>query len=146
MFTKHSRGTASYRAPELTAEVSTFSRKVDIWGLGCILYELAVKRKAFTDDWAVRQYAERKQRLDVPLEYFARETQILLKDLIQQMLQVNPAARPSAQELNGTFTRLLKAPPIAPPIHTLENESALFSKGRRPLPDDVEPNTDQQTV
>lgn len=110
MLTEKSRGTASYRAPELTAMVSMFSKKVDIWGLGCILYELAVKRKAFPDDWAVRKYAETKQKLFVPLEYFAREIQTALIDLIQQMLQVNPTARPSAQELNLAFTELLKIP------------------------------------
>jgi len=58
--TKHSiqtgqaRGTGGYRAPELLNEQDAkFTKKVDIWALGCILYELAMKTRAFRGDWDV---------------------------------------------------------------------------------------------
>jgi serine/threonine protein kinase len=58
--TKHSiqtgqaRGTGGYRAPELLNEQDAkFTKKVDIWALGCILYELAMKTQAFRGDWDV---------------------------------------------------------------------------------------------
>ena len=41
-----SRGTPGYRAPELLSDTkSVFNNKVDIWSMGCILYELAVGQK-----------------------------------------------------------------------------------------------------
>ena len=51
------RGTQCYRAPELlTFDNPTYSKKTDIWSMGCILYELAVGRKAFKDDWSANEY------------------------------------------------------------------------------------------
>jgi serine/threonine protein kinase len=141
--TEFSRGTPSYRAPELIAEVSTFSNKVDIWGLGCILFELAVKRKAFTDDWAVRDYAERKQKLVVLLQYFVNERQTPLTNLIHEMLQVNPRLRPTAQQLHAVFTNLLKPAPLTP---THESESPLFSKIYRPLSDNLGSNKEHNVM
>jgi NIMA (never in mitosis gene a)-related kinase len=46
--TKFSRGTPCYRAPELLDEQARFTEKVDIWALGCILYEVATGDKAFS--------------------------------------------------------------------------------------------------
>lgn len=39
-------GTPCYTAPEVYAK-QNFSHKADIWSLGCILYELCTRRKAF---------------------------------------------------------------------------------------------------
>ena len=44
--TKYSRGTCSYRSPELLRE-GRFNNKADIWALGCIVYELFTANKAF---------------------------------------------------------------------------------------------------
>jgi serine/threonine protein kinase len=46
------RGTACYRAPEVINEVRPlYNNKSDIWALGCILYKLVTKEKAFNSDW-----------------------------------------------------------------------------------------------
>src|SRR5579859_3026835 len=56
--TQYSRGTPSYRAPELLMDAKkTYTNKVDIWALGCILYEIAFNQKAFGGDIGVYQYA-----------------------------------------------------------------------------------------
>lgn len=39
-------GTLCYSAPELCLE-KAFNQKVDVWSLGCILYELASLKRAF---------------------------------------------------------------------------------------------------
>lgn len=70
-FTEFSRGTASYRAPELLGEYPVFTNKVDIWALGCIIYELVSQERAFHDDYAVRQYARGRGRfigIDIPFQ------------------------------------------------------------------------------
>lgn len=137
--TEHSRGTPSYRAPELIAYVSTFSNKVDIWGPGCILYELVAKRKAFADDWAVQEYAARKRNIRVPLEYFASEIHRPLTNFIHKMLQVNPRARRGAQELHEAFSNLVNATLIL-------CETALTSKLFPYLSEEVESNSSQNAM
>src|SRR5271170_964249 len=58
VMTQYSRGTPSYRAPELLRDSdSTYNNKVDIWALGCIVYELITRERAFSGDWAVSEYA-----------------------------------------------------------------------------------------
>jgi hypothetical protein len=54
--TLYARGTTSYRAPELLGYHPTVTNKVDIWGLGCVLYQLATSKVAFYDDWEVKSY------------------------------------------------------------------------------------------
>jgi serine/threonine protein kinase len=55
--TLYSRGTASYRAPELIKEESKYNNKVDIWAFGCVAFELATGTRAFASDFSVREYA-----------------------------------------------------------------------------------------
>jgi NIMA (never in mitosis gene a)-related kinase len=40
----------NYICPELLLESSEFNSKIDIWSLGCIMYELLTLRKAFQAD------------------------------------------------------------------------------------------------
>jgi serine/threonine protein kinase len=57
--TRYSRGTSNYRAPELLPELvenPTFTNKVDIWALGCIMYELVTLKKAFASEWNIQSY------------------------------------------------------------------------------------------
>lgn len=136
--TECSRGTTSYRAPELIAEISTFSSKVDIWGLGCILYELAVQHKAFADDWIVREYAAMKQMIHVPLEYFASEIQLFITRLIHAMLHTNPRQRPNAKRLSEVFTKLVDTAVIP-----AETENAFYSEIYESLSEDIASNTYQ---
>jgi len=55
--TRFSRGTPCYRAPEILDEAPVFNNKTDVWALGCIVYELFAKAKAFSSDWAVHTYS-----------------------------------------------------------------------------------------
>jgi serine/threonine protein kinase len=57
--TKDGRGTAHYCAPEILfsePSVPSYTNKVDIWGLGTILYELCTGKRAFQSGYHVMQY------------------------------------------------------------------------------------------
>lgn len=108
---EYSRGTASYRAPELVKEKHTFNNKVDIWAIGCILYELAFQKKAFETDMAVLLYALSDHRLKLPSQvdnslssgHVDAEYRALLERFVDGMLDSNPSNRPTARELRASF-------------------------------------------
>jgi serine/threonine protein kinase len=55
--TEFANGTPGYRAPELLNEEKyTYNDKVDIWAMGCILYELVVGKKLFPSDLTVLEH------------------------------------------------------------------------------------------
>ena len=112
--TTSSRGTPGYRAPELVNPYSknTFTNKVDIWAMGCILVELVSGVKAFGDDFKVHQYYLQhkffKRRFDIPETegVDGPVTRTLLSDTIHRMLETDSAKRPTAKELLVIFGRL----------------------------------------
>ena len=65
--TKDSKGSIGYRAPELLAlesnDKAVYTNKVDIWSMGCILYELAAGQKAFRNDLDVYDYRRNGKEL-----------------------------------------------------------------------------------
>jgi len=99
-------GTPEYLAPELVSMVAnedeqeqTYSSKVDIWAIGVILYVMISGFHPFyTGNQAQLYDAIMKGQYSFPNPAFAkvsRET----KDFISWVLVVNPAKRPSAEEL-----------------------------------------------
>ena len=109
--TVYSRGTPSYRAPELLTDTPFYNAKSDIWAVGCIFYELAAKRKAFNGDLGVERYALSPTIFSIPETQFDWRIQdgAGRKDmdrLIARMLQIECQTRPSAVDLQGTFTHL----------------------------------------
>jgi WD40 repeat protein len=98
MITLYSKGTPGYRAPELLLEYPKYSEKVDIWALGCILYELVVGTKPFSSDIAVSEYRH-SQSLDL------EDCEPLFKDSILEMLQMAPESRPTSARLYTSFSR-----------------------------------------
>src|SRR5579859_6014508 len=70
--TTSARGSDGYRSPELASDYK-FSTQVDIWTMGCLLYELAVGKRAFYNDYAVLQYCERNDPFVVCLDNFRDE-------------------------------------------------------------------------
>ena len=109
--TVYSRGTPSYRAPELLTDTPFYNAKADIWAAGCIFYELAAKKKAFNGDLGVERYALSPTTFSIPETQFGshiedgagRED---MDRLIARMLQIECKMRPSAGDLQGTYSRL----------------------------------------
>jgi len=114
--TEYSRGTPSYRPPELIREKSTYTNKVDIWAIGCILYELVFQRTAFDGDMAVWEYNLSKEPLEIPVEIKLRPkvtgedphsiripSVTVLRTVVHSALERIHLKRPSADNLSLTF-------------------------------------------
>jgi len=95
------RGTTGYRAPELLSEDKPgFNHKIDIWAIGCILYELAVGQQAFRDDMAVFRYSLGEVKVSpISNETFNNDSGATLNKSVDRMLQIDSSLRPSALTL-----------------------------------------------
>lgn len=105
--TSQYRGTASYRAPELIADKGVYTNKVDMWALGCILYELVATKKAFRDDWQARGYSLGQ----IPLpslpdlaSSWPSSAIVNLTRTMRRLLEVDWGQRPSAAKAADLFT------------------------------------------
>eukprot|EP00948_MAST-09A_sp_MAST-9A-sp1_P002618 g2618.t1 len=100
-------GTPYYMSPEMVNE-TRYNAKSDIWAVGCVLYELAALHPPFQASnqlaLAVRINAGRFKRIP---EQYSED----LQRVITWMLHVNPAKRPSVNDLEKVpqLSNLLKA-------------------------------------
>lgn len=104
------RGTEGYRAPEVIRDVRpVYNNKSDIWGLGCILYELVTKEKAFASDWRVHQFAESGREFvmfkEGVLKMIKNPTAKSFRTLTGVILTTNYRNRPSAASLAKSFRK-----------------------------------------
>ena len=96
-------GTPGYRAPELLKERSTYTNKVDLWALGCIIHELATGKIVFPSDWAVRDYCVGSSVLDISLPSLPEFWQHHLSENIRALLERDGKDRPRASETCQIF-------------------------------------------
>lgn len=84
----------------------TYTNKVDVWSMGCILYELVTGNRAFESDWAVLSYLHSQKNKEVVLDntFDAHSIETITKHIVD-MLQIKSSARPSASVLSKEFTR-----------------------------------------
>jgi ankyrin repeat protein len=90
-------------------EPALYTNKVDIWAMGCILYELATGNRPFKSDWAVTSFVHSAKNIEVSLDNtFNVDSIKIITQHIVDMLQATPAARPSASVLSAGFDRHLQ--------------------------------------
>src|SRR5579871_6400136 len=101
--TCYSRGTTSYRAPEIIVddsklEKAKFSKKSDIWALGCLIYETVFLECAFSSDWSTKLFSISGKPIPVP---YSRDINGLQRDaviwILQATLHCDPLRRISAE-------------------------------------------------
>src|SRR5436190_13307162 len=93
--THYSRGTQGYRAPELLSDDPKFTKKVDIWALGCILYELVTGRKAFDTDLVVSRRLESQSKLNIPASFLPKAFASHFDECLHEMLEDDSQQRPT---------------------------------------------------
>ena len=99
--------TPLYSAPEVlgldsNSETSDYTNSVDIWSLGCVIYELLVGTKLFVSEFHVSRYffgkwlfpEERLRGLSPPIDEIGIS-------LLKSMLAIQPEDRPSAVSALG---------------------------------------------
>lgn len=104
--TRYARGSTSYRAPELIQEHPTYTNKVDIWALGCVLYELTTYKIAFPESWNIRDYSLSEVPISVQgplLPQLPRFCQHHVVQNIHDLLQSKSDCRPRAADLRQIY-------------------------------------------
>jgi len=101
--TRYSRGTSGYRAPELVKEEASYNNKVDIWAVGCILYEIAARKKAFSSDYSVLMFTLPDNSLElrpqIPSLPMDERSKTCLSELVNAMLDLESWRRPSTSHI-----------------------------------------------
>jgi len=126
MQTSERQGTIGYRAPEivtlLVQDVANYSNALDIFAMGCILFEICFRTKAFpNDDHILRYKTTGTIPTFPPLLGMERSPSFppaeKVREIILKMWALTPAARPSASQLCQIFTF---PRPISPGMLCLE--------------------------
>lgn len=95
-----SRGTASYRAPEILNSISQkYDKKADIFALGCIVYEIATEQKLFCNDFAIITYLTKGTLHSVWWPKATKGNWDSLERLVASMLEIHYRKRPGAKEI-----------------------------------------------
>ena len=95
--------TQGYSAPEVlgldsNSETSNYTNSVDIWSLGCVIYELLVGTKLFVSEAQVYSYFYRKRPFSKDkLKVLSTLTDDLGISLLKSMLLIQPEDRPTAE-------------------------------------------------
>ena len=107
--TKHAKtggiGTMSYMAPELL-NGQKYDNKVDIWALGCIIYELFTLEQCFdfndSNLIAMVNKINKGEHGKINLNKYSSDWQ----DLIDSLLQTDPKNRPNIEEVYNKVNEL----------------------------------------
>jgi serine/threonine protein kinase len=103
------RGTASYRAPELVSAHLSYTNKVDIWALGCILYELIEGKTAFNSDCEALGYSE-KDGKEILSSHYSDEFVTQATVLLWKLLRQDYRERPDISQVTSELALYLETP------------------------------------
>ena len=99
-FAKTQIGTISYMAPEMIAG-EKYNNKIDIWALGCIIYELCTLKCCF-DGLSINEVINKitKEKIkEINIKLYGNE----LQNLINILLNKNYKKRPNIEEVIKTI-------------------------------------------
>lgn len=108
------RGTTGYRAPELVdCENPQYNNRADIWGLGCILHELATGKRIFRSDISTFLYARGSIEPPLCIKFESAFWQHHVSEALRELLAREAQSRPSAiyaSRLISSYVKFLSFP------------------------------------
>ena len=135
-------GTVGYTAPEIVKD-ERYSKSVDMWALGCVLYTLLCGFPPFYDE-SIQVLTEKVARGQYTfLSPWWDDISKSAQDLVSHLLTVDPQKRYTIQQfLNHPWIRQSQeetyaaadAPPLATPLYTRQKEYDLSHKHGVPTP------------
>ncbi|XP_052554890.1 testis-specific serine/threonine-protein kinase 3 [Tympanuchus pallidicinctus] len=90
-------GSMAYAAPEVLHGVPHDSRKVDVWGLGVILYVLLCAQLPFDDTNIPQMLCQQQKGVSLPRHLRVSR---LCQDLLKRLLEPDMVLRPSVERLS----------------------------------------------
>lgn len=134
-------GTVGYTAPEIVKD-ERYSKSVDMWALGCVLYTLLCGFPPFYDE-SIQVLTEKVARGQYTfLSPWWDDISKSAQDLVSHLLTVNPDKRYTIKEfLNHPWIRQANeptyaaadAPPLATPLATRQKEFMGGKGGEEPM-------------
>lgn len=125
-------GTVGYTAPEIVKD-ERYSKSVDMWALGCVLYTLLCGFPPFYDE-SIQVLTEKVAKGQYTfLSPWWDDISKSAQDLVSHLLTVDPdkrydinqfLAHPWIRETDEATTAAADAPPLATPMYTRQQESA----------------------
>lgn len=80
-----------------------YTNKVDIWAIGCILFELVTAKVAFTGDWEVHEFAVSGSKIQLPPVPFPKSFQNDVSTSVDAILRRDWRQRPDASHICSKF-------------------------------------------
>lgn len=137
-------GTVGYTAPEIVKD-ERYSKSVDMWALGCVLYTLLCGFPPFYDE-SIQVLTEKVARGQYTfLSPWWDDISKSAQDLVSHLLTVDPEKRyditqflnhPWIRQSSEPTTAAADAPPLATPLYQRQAQSAGLDKGQSPLKPD----------
>lgn len=133
-------GTVGYTAPEIVKD-ERYSKSVDMWALGCVLYTLLCGFPPFYDE-SIQVLTEKVAKGQYTfLSPWWDDISKSAQDLVSHLLTVDPEKRydineflahPWIRQTDEATTAAADAPPLATPMYARGQESAGLSKTLQP--------------
>lgn len=137
-------GTVGYTAPEIVKD-ERYSKSVDMWALGCVLYTLLCGFPPFYDE-SIQVLTEKVARGQYTfLSPWWDEISKPAQDLVSHLLTVDPGRRydikqflhhPWIRKTNEPTYAAADAPPLATPLYLRQGAQSAGEKGVSPMKPD----------
>lgn len=137
-------GTVGYTAPEIVKD-ERYSKSVDMWALGCVLYTLLCGFPPFYDE-SIQVLTEKVARGQYTfLSPWWDDISKSAQDLVSHLLTVDPEKRydinqflnhPWIRQTNEPTYAALDAPPLATPLYMRQGQQSAGDKGPSPMKPD----------
>jgi serine/threonine protein kinase len=147
-------GTVGYTAPEIVKD-ERYSKSVDMWALGCVLYTLLCGFPPFYDE-SIQVLTEKVARGQYTfLSPWWDDISKSAQDLVSHLLTVDPDKRytikeflehPWIKQTNEETHAAADAPPLATPLSVRHKEGVLNAKSADQAPHHPSPFADQPSA